>query len=298
MKTQGITKPPGKAASVRRRTRPLSRGQWSALLALTLVPAVLIGFKCSGLPGSESVAGALSFRAVPHAMLARLHHLLFTPVGAMVVVFVRLTLGVRVLGPFRSILLAVAFQVTGTLLGMAFFALVIGVVVCVRPALKRLKMPYFGRSSALLAAVAGTIVLATLIGVQAGITEVERLAYFPVVVLTLAGEAFAGTLRREGIRSALWRATATSLVAAFIAALAGVPLFQDALVRFPEVELWCLAAVILTSRLLAFRVFQSLNPAPVKKRRKKKPAAKSAKAPIGVSIPEPAAPVPVEGVSA
>lgn len=297
MDTPNSNRSTPRVARTRRRRRPLSTGQCGALLVLLLVPALLVGFKVSGLPGSEAVARALSFGAVPHAMLARLHHLLFTPVGAVVVVFVRLTLGIRVLGPFRSILLAVAFQVTGTLLGIAFFALVIGVVVCVRPALKRLKMPYFGRSSALLAAVAGTIVLATLIGVQSGIGEVERLAYFPVVVLTLAGEAFAGTLRREGIRSALWRASATSMVAAFIAALAAVPLLQDALVRFPEAELWCLAAVILVSRFLALRVFQSLNPAPVRKRRKKKSSGKGAASPVAPLAPPTVELVPAQGAS-
>lgn len=240
---------------------------------LILVPLVLIAFKVSGLPGAAGLADWLSFEGLSHEMRARTCHLLFVPLGALVVVFFRLTLGIRVLGPFRSVLLAIAFQVTGAVVGVSFFALVIAVVVFLRPVLKKMKLAYFGRSAAMLVAVAATIVLAMLVGLSLGLPHVQRVAYFPVVVLTLAGEAFSTTLRKEGPRSAVWRASATAAVALLITAISSVRALQDGLVRFPETVLIALAGVILVSQFLKFRFFQHLNPAPVRKKRRPAPAA-------------------------
>lgn len=232
------------------------------------LPVVIVLYKVSGMPGAERVAWNLSFQMLEHGERSRMLHLLMTPIGALLVVFTRLTLGLRVLGPFRSVLLAIAFQVTGPIIGPIFFALVIAVVVLLRPSIKAMRLPYFGRSTVMLAAVAGMIVLATLLGIALGVPDVERVAYFPVVVLTLAGEAFAKTLRKEGQRSALWRAGSTAVLALVITGLSSVSVLRDGLIAFPELELVVVAAIILTCEYMPFRALQHLNP-PVKKRSKK-----------------------------
>lgn len=254
------------------RGRLTDRHRW-AVLALLVVPILLVAFKASGLPGSSWLAGVLSFEGLPHDMRARTHHLLFTPVGALVVVFVRLTLGIRVLGPFRSVLLAIAFQVTGAVVGLAFFTLVMAAVVVLRPWFKSMRLPYFGRSAVMLTAVATLIMLAMLVGMAMGVREVERVAYFPVVVLTLSGDAFATTLRREGAGSAVWRAGTTAMVGLAITGLAAVRWYQDQLARYPELMLVVLGVTIITADLLAWRLLQRWNPPVKKKRKAKRPAA-------------------------
>lgn len=250
------------------------RSNRAALTAVALLAASvgLIGYKFSGWPGSAALANALSFEGLPPHIRPRAHHLLFTPLGALVVVFARLTLGLRVLGPFRSVLLAIAFQITGSFIGLGFYALVLGAVTVLRPVLKSMKLAYFGRQCSLLISVAGIIMLGMLAGLLLGIPEIERVAYFPVVVLTLAGEAFASTMRKEGAASALWRAGATALVALAISSLATIGTLQDTLVRFPELVLAVLALTILTARFMGLRLLKNINP-PVKKKRKKSRAA-------------------------
>lgn len=258
------------------RTAPAGRGRSRlavhhrrAVLALLLLPFLIIAYKASGLAGSGWLASVLSFEGLPHDMRVRTHHLLFTPVGALVVVFVRLTLGIRVLGPFRSVLLAIAFQVTGAVVGLAFFVLVMAAVVVLRPWFKSMRLPYFGRSAVLLTAVATLIMAGMMVGMALGVREVERVAYFPVVVLTLSGDAFATTLRREGSRSAVWRAGATALVGLAITGIASVRWYQDVLVRYPELMLTVLGVTIVTADLLALRLLQGWNP-PKKRKKKKK----------------------------
>lgn len=270
--TTPLTEPRASLAALGR-SRLTVRHRW-AVLVLLLLPLAIVAYKASGLAGGGWLAQALSFEGLPHDMRSRTHHLLFTPVGALVVVFVRLTLGIRVLGPFRSVLLAIAFQVTGAVVGLAFFALVMAAVVVLRPWFKSMRLPYFGRSAVLLTAVATLIMLGMLAGMAMGVREVERVAYFPVVVLTLSGDAFATTLRKEGARSAVWRAGATALVGLAITGIASVRWYQDLLVRYPELMLTVLGVTIVTADLLALRLLQAWNP-PAKRRKKKskKPAA-------------------------
>jgi hypothetical protein len=259
---------------------------------LVSVPALLVAFKLSGLPGSAELADSLSFVSLPTAMQHRTEHLLFTPLGALVVVFVRLTLGIRVLGPFRSVLLAIAFLVTGVAIGVVFFALVMAAVIVLRPVIKSMRMPYFGRSTALLASVASIIILAMLVGQALGFTDVERVAYFPVVVLTLAGDAFAATQRKEGMRSALWRAGATAMVAVLITEIASVRPLASALLRFPELVILCLVGVIFVCEFMSFRLFAHLNPPPKKRKRPRKSAVAASLPPGPPSHASPGVAVP------
>ena len=261
---------PARALKARRADRLTPRARL-LVVSLCAFATGLILYKLSGLPGSSATASYLSFEQLPAGMQARTHHLLFAPVGALVVVWVRLTLGIRVLGPFRSVLLAIAFQMTGAIVGVAFFALVVAVVALVRPHYKPLKLAYFGRSAAMLATVAGIVVATMLVGLSLGIREVEHVAYFPIVVLTLAGDAFASTMRKEGIRSAFWRAGTTAIVALAIAAIASVHSIQAALVRFPELLCVVLAAIVVVASALKFRLFQRFNPPPKKPKRKRRP---------------------------
>ncbi|MCX5688971.1 MAG: hypothetical protein NTV94_04155 [Planctomycetota bacterium] len=240
---------------------------WGIVAALLAVPLAMMAWRLTSLPGAAELDRWISFSALPHEMRHRTLHLLFAPLGALLVVFVRLTLGIRILGPFRSVLLALAFQVTGVVVGLGFFAMVLCAVVVLRPHIKKLRMPYFGKSTALLATVAVLIVATVLVGLALGITSVERVVYFPVVVLTLTGEAFATTLRREGMRSALWRATATALTALVITAMSTWVLLQDLLITRPESLLMVLAAIILVCETLKLKLFEHLNPRPVKKKR-------------------------------
>ena len=79
------------------------------LALLFLVPALLMIGKSSALPTSDFLWRWFSFAHLPISPTHRLQYVLFVPLGAAVVVFFRQTLGVRLLGPFRSILIAVAF---------------------------------------------------------------------------------------------------------------------------------------------------------------------------------------------
>jgi hypothetical protein len=244
-----------------------ARQKWLMSLLFIVPLAVVIG-KCSALPTSQFLTQWFSLSALPAAILHNAWHILFVPLGAVLVVFCRLTLGIRVLGPFRSILLAVAFQVTGILAGLVFLMVIIGIVLLVRPLLRLFRMPYFGRISVILSVVAAVMVLGLLASAWLENGSLRYAASLPIVVLCLMGEGLAKTLAREGWRSALWRGAMTALLAVVITLLTQIPGFRNLLLHYPELLILQVGCIVFIAKFLNVRLLEWMNP-PVKKRRGK-----------------------------
>jgi hypothetical protein len=211
-------------------------------------------------PTAEFLRTHFTLETLPLRVQHKLTHILFVPLGAMLIVLVRLTLGLRLLGPFRSLLLAVAFQATGIVLGVTFLTVTIGIVALARPSIRALKMPYFGRTTVLLSSVAGLMVLVVLAGSWLHIGLLNSIAYFPIVVLSLIADAFARTAKSEGWPSALWRAGVTASVAIVLTAIASVPAVAELLIRFPELMVAHIGGIIFISRSMNWRVLAHWNP--------------------------------------
>jgi hypothetical protein len=244
-----------------------ARQKWLVSL-LFVVPLVVVIGKCSALPTSQFLTQWFSLSTLPAAVHHSARHILFVPLGAILVVFCRLTLGIRVLGPFRSILLAVAFQVTGILAGLIFLTVIIGIVLLVRPLVRLFRMPYFGRISIILSVVAAVMVLGLLASAWLEEDSLHYAASLPIVVLCLMGEGLAKTLAREGLRSALWRGAMTALLAVVVTLLSDISGLRNLLLHYPELLLLQVGCVVLIAKVLDLRLLEWMNP-PVKKRRGK-----------------------------
>jgi len=247
-------------------TRGLTGGQKRLAAVLFIVPLAIMLGKWSAMPTSEFLTQWCSLATLPENVQQGARHILFVPLGAVLIVLCRLTLGIRVLGPFRSILLAVAFQVTGVVWGLVFLTAIMAIVVAARPLLRFFRMPYFGRVSSILSVVAAVMVLGLLAGAWVGMAPLHLVASLPIVVLCLMGEGLAKTLAREGPRSALWRGAMTAIVAVAIALLSEIPGFRELLLRYPELLILQIGCVVVIAKLLNLRLLEWVNPK-VKKRR-------------------------------
>jgi hypothetical protein len=234
-----------------------------------LIPLFIIAFKFSALPGSEALRNLISLAGLPGHLSHKIEHVLFVPLAALLIVIFRIALGIRVLGPFRSILLALAFQATGIVIGLIFLTFVVAVIVAVRPLLKAVHLPYFARVATALSVVVILIMIVLVAGRRLEVQALTGVAYFPIVVLCLTGDGFARTINREGLRSALWRGSMTALAAVIIAWLASIQALVNVLVNYPELILAEVGLIIIVSEFFGFRLLSALNP-PVKKRSKHK----------------------------
>jgi hypothetical protein len=230
------------------------------LATLFIGPLLVMVGKWVVLPTSEFFTRTFSLADLSTGMQHRVTYILSVPFGAAVVVFFRLFLGIRLLGPFRSILIAVAFQITGILPGLLFLAAVIGIVVAIRPLIKATRLPYFARVSVILSTVALIMLIALLASTWLGFESLGRMAYFPIVVLCLMSEGFARTLSREGLRSALWRGMMTAFVAVLITFLFQINGFRNLFLRLPELLIVETGCIVIISEFLDFRLLAWLNP--------------------------------------
>ena len=267
--------------------RGLSYGQKWLVSLLFIVPLLIVIGKWPALPTSGLLTQWFSLDALPAAVHHGARHILFVPLGAVLVVFCRLTLGIRVLGPFRSILLAVAFQVTGILVGLVFLAVIMAIVLAVRPLLRRVRMPYFGRVSVILSVVAAVMVLGLLASAWLQAESLHYVVSLPIVVLCLMGEGLAKTLAREGPRSALWRGAMTALLAVVITLLTEIPGFRNLLLHYPELLILQVGCIVFIAKFLNVRLLEWMNPPPKKRRAKVKKAVQAGGAAAGAGAGPP-----------
>lgn len=235
---------------IRRKGR-LTPAAWTVALGLGALVIAIVALK---LAGSSWLVESLSLAHLPPSIQGRLGHLVVVPIGAIVVALVRLTLNLRTLGPFRPILLAMAFESVGYGLGLAFFAIVTSLVMALRPLTKRLGLPYYARVLTIVSGAAFMVVVALLVASASGVADLGRVAAFPIVVLALTGDTSSRILARDGWRTLLSRHAVTIGTAAVIALLAGSTITHDALVRFPELLLLQLLALVVVSELFDIRL--------------------------------------------
>ncbi len=238
----------------------LSGKQKLALGLLFALPLIVVIGKWSMLPTSGLFLRVFSLADIPNKMQTRVAYILFIPFGATLVVFFRLVLGIRLLGPFRSILIAIAFQITGILPGLIFLAMVVGAVVAIRPQIKAIRLPYYARVSVILSAVASIMILVLLSGAWLDTESLCRLAYFPIIALCLMAEGFARTLSKEGLKSAVWRGATTVLAAILITLLSQINGLRSMFLYFPELLMSQIGCIVVIVEFFDLRLLSCLNP--------------------------------------
>lgn len=226
------------------------------LLALGLVFGVC-GFADALAAGNP--AGAVVHRAGLDSHMGRLMLMAF---GAVVVVFFRQTLGIRMLGPVRPILIALAFQFTGFVIGSLFIVGTMTVIALVRPALRQARIPYFGRIAIVLNIVALLIIFTIKMSQQYDMRDWLAVGMLPVVVLTFASDGFARTLNKEGLVSAAWRALTTILIAGLVHLLVASPHLMQFIRDYPVILFVQVLLILLISKKMNFQVFAFINPKP------------------------------------
>lgn len=201
-----------------------------------------------------------SFEDLPEATQLHVDDLLLVPAASVAVVFCRVALGLRMLGPFRPILIALAFYQTGVLAGSIFMATVLVIVVGLRPGLPNGLLPYFGRLSVLLSCVVLVELVALLLGHHLQSEHVLQAAVFPIVVLCLSADGFARVLSKSGLRPAVWRGCVTIGIAATISTIGGIDEVADFLMKFPEFILVEIALIMFISTRMKWSLLEAIQP--------------------------------------
>jgi hypothetical protein len=230
----------------------------SLMLTLFYLPLAVMVAKLPMFPASAAFANLFSLTALPKHMHHHVVYIIFVPLSALVVAFFRLTLGIRVLGLFRPILIAIAFRIIGIPLGVAFLLAVLVVIVLLRPMLR--DVPYYARVPVTLSLVATFLLMPLIITKSWHVAWLQHLAYFPLISLGLTCEMFARTLDKKGMPEAAWRTLMTILVAAIITGIVRIPGLMSVFFRFPELLIVQAGLILVISEYFNFGWLRGRNP--------------------------------------
>jgi len=180
--------------------------------------------------------------------------LLLVPIGALVVVLLRLFVGLKTSGTFMPVLLAMAFVQTKLLPGIAMFLLVVSIGLLVRAYLAKLNLLLVARISAVLIVVVGIMVYVAIFSYKLGIQQSITITFFPMIILAWTIERMSILWEEDGPKEVLVQGSG-SLIVAIFAYFAMINRTLGYLTyNFPETLLIVLAIIILVGRYSGYRL--------------------------------------------
>ncbi|MEF1220103.1 UUP1 family membrane protein, partial [Photobacterium damselae] len=125
-----------------------------------------------------------SIHSLPIEEQAMFKTIMLVPIGALIVVFLRIIVGLKTSGTFMPVLIAVAFVQTQLLTGILGFLLIVGTGLIIRSYLSKLNLLLVARISAVIITVIMIISVFTVVAYKIGLVEGLSITFFPMIILS------------------------------------------------------------------------------------------------------------------
>jgi len=180
--------------------------------------------------------------------------LLLIPIGALVVVILRIFIGLKTSGTFMPILLALAFMQTELIPGVTMFLLVVSIGLIVRSYLSALNLLLVARISAVVIVVVGIMAMVAVLAYKLGVKDAISITFFPMIILAWTIERMSIIWEEDGPYEVYTQGGGSLLVAivAYFAMTNSVMQFWT--FNFPEFLLAVLGVIILIGRYSGYRL--------------------------------------------
>ncbi|NWN82811.1 MAG: inactive transglutaminase family protein [Halomonas sp.] len=197
-----------------------------------------------------------SIHSLPLEEQALFQTILLIPIGALVVVLLRILVGIKTSGTFMPVLIALAFIQTSLATGLIGFLLVVSVGLVIRSYLSYLNLLLVARVTAVIITVIGIIsvfsVLAYRFGLNAGLT----ITFFPMIILAWTIERMSILWEEEGPKEVLIQGGG-SLFTAVLAFLAmNNPWVRHITFNFLGVQLILMALILMIGNYTGYRLLE------------------------------------------
>ena len=185
--------------------------------------------------------------------------LLLVPLGALVVAFMRVMVGVPTFGTFTPILISLAFRETQLGWGLLLFMVILFTGCMVRIALANLRLLLVPRLACMLVVVIGLMLVMSLLSERLGFTQGLSIALFPMVILTMTIERMSIVWEERG-GAETFKETLGTLVVAIAGYYAmNHPQMVHLLFNFPELLLIILTLCLAIGSYTGYRLSEVLR---------------------------------------
>lgn len=182
--------------------------------------------------------------------------ILLLPIGALIVVFLRIIIGVKCSGTFMPILIATSFIQTELLNGVIGFLLIVSTGLMIRSYLSHLNLLLVSRISAVVIMVIAIIVVFTIIAFRMGLTEALTITFFPMIIMAWTIERMSILWEEEGGKEVLIQSSGSLFVAVIAYLLMDNDYIRHWAFNFLGVHALVLAAILLMGQYTGYRLLE------------------------------------------
>ncbi len=198
--------------------------------------------------------GFLSFYELPIEEQSMFRMLLLLPLGALVVAFMRIVIGIRTSGTFMPVLIAVAFVQTTLVPGLIAFLSVVSIGLVMRGYLSSLNLLLVSRISALIILVIFITAGLSIIGYQMGFNTGMTVTFFPMVIIAWTIERMSILWEEEGAHEVMIQGAGSLFVAILAYLLMSTPLAGHLTFNFPELHFAILGLILLMGQYTGYKL--------------------------------------------
>ena len=180
--------------------------------------------------------------------------IMLIPIGALIVVFLRVIIGLKTSGTFMPVLIAVAFVQTQLLTGIIGFLLIVGTELIIRGYLSKLNLLLVARISAVIITVILIISVFTVVAFRIGLTEGLSITFFPMIILSWTVERMSILWEEEGPKEVFMQGGGSLLTSVIVYLAMTNDMIQHLTFNFIGIQLLILAAILALGNYTGYRL--------------------------------------------
>lgn len=195
-----------------------------------------------------------SIHSLPLEEQSMFKTIMLIPIGALMVVFLRVIIGLKTSGTFMPVLIAVAFVQTQLVTGIVGFLLIVGTGLVIRSYLSKLNLLLVARISAVIITVIMIISIFTIVAFKIGLTAGLSITFFPMIILSWTVERMSILWEEEGWKEVATQGGGSLLTAVLIYIAMTNPFVQHLTFNFIGVQLIVLAVILMLGNYTGYRL--------------------------------------------
>ncbi|PSW18711.1 gonadoliberin III [Photobacterium sanctipauli] len=195
-----------------------------------------------------------SIHSLPVEEQAMFKTIMLVPIGALIVVFLRIIIGLKTSGTFMPVLIAVAFVQTQLITGILGFLLIVGTGLVIRSYLSKLNLLLVARISAVIITVIMIISVFTVVAFKIGLVEGLTITFFPMIILSWTIERMSILWEEEGAKEVFIQGGGSLLTAVFVYIAMTNPMVRHLTFNFIGIQLIILALILMLGNYTGYRL--------------------------------------------
>lgn len=191
--------------------------------------------------------------------------ILLIPLGALVVVFLRVLVGIKTSGTFMPVLIALAFIETTLSTGLPVFLTIVFVGLLIRSYLSNINLLLVARVAAIVVIVVGLMGVISITSHKLGIEQGLTVTFFPMIILAWTIERMSIIWEEEGPKDVLIQGTGSLVVAIMCYFVMTSSTLKYLAFNFPELHLATLGIILILGQYNGYRLSELFRFAQVSK---------------------------------